>query len=101
MRVNWQGIFPAATTQFKADQSLDIAATLKHLDAMLSAGMDGLILLGTVGENCSLDYAEKLSVLRAAVEHVAGRVPILTGVAEYTTSLACRFAVHALKAGFN
>jgi 4-hydroxy-tetrahydrodipicolinate synthase len=101
MNVNWQGVFPAAITQFKPDQSLDISATLKHLDAMLAAGIDGLIMLGTVGENCSLEYPEKLSVLRATVEHVAGRVPVLTGVAEYTTSLACCFAIDARKAGVN
>jgi 4-hydroxy-tetrahydrodipicolinate synthase len=101
MKVNWQGVFPAATTQFKADQSLDLPATLRHLDAMLVAGIDGLIMLGTVGENCSLEYPEKLSVLHATVEHVAGRVPVLTGVAEYTTSLACRFALDAKNAGVN
>ena len=63
MQVDWQGVFPAATTQFKADQSLDLAATLAHLDAMIEAGIDGLIMLGTVGENCSLEYAEKREVL--------------------------------------
>jgi 1-pyrroline-4-hydroxy-2-carboxylate deaminase len=101
MNITWRGVFPAATTQFKPDQSLDIPATLKHLDAMLAAGIEGLIMLGTVGENCSLEYAEKLAVLRATVEHVAGRVPVLTGVAEYTTALACRFALDAKKAGVN
>jgi 4-hydroxy-tetrahydrodipicolinate synthase len=101
MHVNWNGVYPAATTQFKSDQSLDIPATLKHLDAMLAAGIDGLIMLGTVGENCSLEYPEKLSVLRATIEHVAGRVPVLTGVAEYTTTLACRFTADARKAGVN
>jgi len=101
MHVNWNGVFPAATTQFKADQSLDIPATLKHLDAMLAAGVDGLIMLGTVGENCSLEYQEKLSLLRATIEHVAGRIPVLTGVAEYTTTLACRFVADARKAGVN
>jgi 4-hydroxy-tetrahydrodipicolinate synthase len=101
MNATWHGVFPAATTQFKPDQSLDIHATLKHLDAMLAAGIDGLIMLGTVGENCSLEYQEKLSVLRATIEHVAGRVPVLTGVAEYTTALACRFALDAKKAGAN
>ena len=101
MHVNWNGVFPAATTQFKADQSLDIPATLKHLDAMLAAGVGGLIMLGTVGENCSLEYQEKLSLLRATIEHVAGRIPVLTGVAEYTTTLACRFVANARKAGVN
>jgi 4-hydroxy-tetrahydrodipicolinate synthase len=99
MGVNWRGVFPATTTEFRADQALDLPATLAHLDAMVEAGAHGLILLGTVGENCSLEYAEKLEVLRAAVDHVAGRVPVLTGVAECTTALACRFAADARKAG--
>src|SRR5205823_4785144 len=101
MSVAWHGVFPAATTQFQPDQALDIPASLAHLDRMIEAGIHGLIMLGTVGENCSLEYAEKLAVLRATVEHVGGRVPVLTGVAEYTTSLACRFALDAQKAGVN
>jgi dihydrodipicolinate synthase/N-acetylneuraminate lyase len=55
--------------------------------------------LGTVGENCSLEYGEKLQVLRAAVEQIAGRVPVLSGVAECSTALACRFAADAQEAG--
>jgi 4-hydroxy-tetrahydrodipicolinate synthase len=99
MSVDWQGVFPAATTQFDDDQSLGIEATLRHLDAMVEAGVHGLILLGTVGENCSLEYAEKLELLEAVVDHVGGRVPVLSGVAEYTTRLACRFAADAHAAG--
>ena len=71
MKLKWSGVFPAATTQFQPDQSLDIPATMAHLDKMIEAGIHGLIMLGTVGENCSLEYAEKLEVLRATVEHVA------------------------------
>ena len=99
MNVKWKGVFPAATTQFKPDESLDIPATLRHLDVMLDAGIEGLIMLGTVGENCSLEYPEKLELLRATVKHVSGRVPVLSGVAEYTTRLACRYAADAQKAG--
>lgn len=101
MKVSWQGVFPAVTTQFKSDQSLDIPATMRHLDALLDAGVHGLIMLGTVGENCSLEYAEKLDVLKATVEYVRGRVPVLTGVAEYTTSLGCRYAADAQRIGVN
>ena len=97
MHVDWKGIFPAVTTQFKADQSLDLTATTDHLGRLLDAGMDGLILLGTVGENCSLEYAEKRDVLRATTKAVAGRVPVLAGVAECTTALACRFAADAVR----
>ena len=99
MAVNWRGVFPATTTQFHEDQSVDLAGTASHLEVMLRAGVHGLILLGTVGENCSLDYREKLDVLRTGVRQAAGRVPVLSGVAECSTALACRFAADAQKAG--
>jgi 4-hydroxy-tetrahydrodipicolinate synthase len=99
MTVTWRGVFPAATTQFHDDQSLDLKGTAEHLERLLRAGVHGMILLGTVGENCSLEYREKLDVLRAGVEQVRGRVPVLTGVAECSTALACRFAADAKKAG--
>jgi 1-pyrroline-4-hydroxy-2-carboxylate deaminase len=99
MKVTWRGVFPAATTEFKSDYALDLPATAKHIDAMIRAGVHGMIVLGTVGENCSLDAREKLDVIRAAREVIAGRVPLLTGVAECTTATACRFAADAQKAG--
>lgn len=99
MTVNWQGVFPAAITHFQHDQSLDIPSTLRHLDQMISAGIHGVVMLGTVGENCSLERQEKLDVLKATVEHVRGRIPVLTGVAEYTTPFACRFAADARRIG--
>lgn len=58
-------------------------------------------MLGTVGENASLEYVEKLEVLRATLSQVGGRVPVLTGVAECSTALACRFATDAAKAGID
>jgi dihydrodipicolinate synthase/N-acetylneuraminate lyase len=99
MQVNWKGIFPAVTTQLTVDQGLDLKATTSHLGRLLDAGVDGLIMLGTVGENCSLEYAEKLEVIQAAVRFVKGRVPVLTGVAECSTALACRFAADAERLG--
>jgi 4-hydroxy-tetrahydrodipicolinate synthase len=99
MRVSWQGVFPALTTQFTAEQALDLDSTARHLEALIREGIQGVVLLGTVGENCSLEYHEKLEVLRALTQVVAGRIPVLTGVAEYTTSLACRFAQDAERAG--
>jgi len=96
---NWQGVYPAATTQFHEDYSLNIEATLTHLDKMIEEGVDGLIMLGSVGENCALEAEEKRRVLDATVKHVAGRVPVLSGVAECTTALASRFAADAEKLG--
>lgn len=97
--VNWRGVFPAVPTQFREDFSLDIETTLKHVDVLLNAGVHGFVMLGTIGENCSVEFHEKVELLRATVAHVAKRVPVLTGVAEYTTALACRFAEAAQDAG--
>jgi 1-pyrroline-4-hydroxy-2-carboxylate deaminase len=99
MSVAWKGVFPAATTQFQPNQALDIPATMGHVDKMIEAGIHGLIMLGTVGENCSLEYEEKIELLRATAKHVRKRVPVLSGVAEYTTALASRFARDAQELG--
>jgi 4-hydroxy-tetrahydrodipicolinate synthase len=96
---DWQGVFPAVTTQFQADQSLDPAATSAHVERLIRAGCRGLIMLGTVGENCSLEPEEKRQVLKLAIEAANGRVPVLAGVAECTTAQACRFAADAASIG--
>src|SRR5208282_6657082 len=101
MRIHWKGVFPAITTQFRADQSLDLAATGRHLNAMIQAGIHGVVFLGTVGENTALEYQEKLTLLTEMKQVVNGRIPVLTGVAEYTTDLACRFARDAEKIGLD
>ena len=64
MKVNWKGVFPAITTQFRQDESLDIEGTARHLETMIQAGIHGVVLLGTVGENTALEYQEKLTVIR-------------------------------------
>src|SRR5688572_24255193 len=95
----WRGVFPASTTQFNDDESLNVTATLDHVEMMIRAGVHGMIMLGTVGENNSLDAAEKRAVLAATVDRIDKRVPVLTGVAETTTKKACQFAEDAQKAG--
>ena len=99
MSVTWRGVFPAVCTQFHADQSLNVPGTLAHIDAMLVAGVHGLVMMGSVGENTTLDAGEKKELLKATVAHVRKRVPVLTGVAEYTTAGACRWATDAARLG--
>jgi 4-hydroxy-tetrahydrodipicolinate synthase len=95
MGVAWKGVYPAVTTQFQSDQSLNLEATAAHVAMLVDAGVHGLVMLGTVGENCSLDPEEKRAVLKVAVDTAGGRVPVLSGVAECSTALACRFAADA------
>lgn len=97
----WRGVYPAATTQFSADGSIDIEATQRVLTALVDDGVDGLILLGTCGENNSLDADEKLAVLRAGVEAVGGRVPLVAGVSEFTTRRAAAYAESAEQIGLD
>jgi 1-pyrroline-4-hydroxy-2-carboxylate deaminase len=92
MQVKWRGVFPAATTQFQKDGSLDLKATRHLLESMLDAGIHGVIMLGSVGENTVLEPEEKLAVVKMAKEAVQGRVPVLSGVAEMSTAAACRYA---------
>src|SRR3954470_7343017 len=99
MPVSWRGVFPAVCTQFHDDYSLNVAATLAHVEAMLAAGVHGLVMMGSVGENTTLEPHEKKELLKATVAHVRKRVPVLTGVAEYTTAGACRWAAEAAKLG--
>lgn len=99
MAIGWKGVFPAVTTQIKADMSIDLADTQRVVDDLIKDGVTGVIALGTVGENNSLEYDEKVTVLSAIVEAVAKRVPVITGVSEYDTRRAVRYAQAAEKAG--
>jgi 4-hydroxy-tetrahydrodipicolinate synthase len=99
MATGWHGVFPAATTQFAEDYSVDIDATQKVLDRLVADGVHGLIIMGTCGENNSLDPEEKRTVLKAAVEVVAGRVPVVVGTSELVTRRAVAWARDAEKIG--
>jgi len=99
MAIGWKGVFPAVTTQLRADLSIDLDDTQRVVDNLIRDGVTGIIALGTVGENNSLMYDEKVSVLTAIVEVVAGRVPVLTGVSEYDTRRAVRYSQAAEKVG--
>jgi 1-pyrroline-4-hydroxy-2-carboxylate deaminase len=95
----WFGVYPAATTQFADDLSVDLAATQAVQSALVDDGVDGLIILGTCGENNSLEPNEKRAVLKGAVDVVAKRVPIVAGVSELTTARAVDYARDAEKLG--
>jgi 1-pyrroline-4-hydroxy-2-carboxylate deaminase len=97
----WSGVFPASTTQFARDESLDVSATQKVVAALIDDGVNGIICMGTVGENCSLSAPEKRTLMSAIKEAAAGRVPVLSGVAENTCALAAQYARDAEKIGID
>ena len=96
---NWSGVFPALTTQFHKDLSIDFDATMRHATQMVDAGVHGMVMMGTIGENNSLLPEEKRELLRATVKTIGGRVPVLTGVSEFTTAAARKYAADAAEIG--
>jgi 4-hydroxy-tetrahydrodipicolinate synthase len=96
---NWSGVFPAATTQFDPSLNVDLTATRAVQAALIRDGVHGMVVLGTVGENNSLSADEKRSVLKAAIETSARKVPIIAGVSEFTTASAVAYARDAERLG--
>lgn len=99
MSIDWRGIYPAVTTQFRDDHSVDLDATQRGVARLIDDGIHGVVAMGTVGENCSLEADEKRRLLAALREVTAGRVPLIGGVAEYTAALACTYAHDAEELG--
>ena len=99
MKPHWQGVFPAITTQMYQDGSPDLEATAHHADVLIQSGVAGLVFLGSLGENQSLTAGEKRTIMEASIKAVAGRVPVVSGVAESSCMEACRYVEDCEKLG--
>ncbi|CAN7742912.1 dihydrodipicolinate synthase family protein [Mesorhizobium sp. LjNodule214] len=88
MKVNWTGVFPAVTTKLRENGDVDLIATQGSIERLIQNGVSGIIVLPMLGENASLKLSEKEKVIRSAKEVVAGRVPLLSGLAEVSTEAA-------------
>jgi Dihydrodipicolinate synthase/N-acetylneuraminate lyase len=92
MSITWKGVFPAITTKFKEDDSLDTEMFRKNLQAQIAAGVNGIIVAGSLGEAGTLTTAEKEVLVKCAVETVGDRIPVLLNIAEGATREAIRQA---------
>ena len=92
MNVSWQGVYPALLTPFQSDDRLDLRLFERNLDAQLDAGVDGLIVGGSLGEASTLSTEEKGELVSCALAKAAGRVPVILNIAESTTKEAVRQA---------
>jgi len=90
MQFQWTGVFPALTTKFTSNDRLDIDLFEKNLDAQLQAGVSGIILGGSLGEASVLTVEEKEILVKAAIEKIKGRVPVILNIAEGSTKEAIR-----------
>lgn len=101
MQINWEGVMPAVTTKFTADDKLDLDLFEINIKAQLNAGVHGIVLGGTLGEASTLTDEEKSILTRKTVEIVAGSVPVMMNIAEQTTKGAIAAAAQAKKDGAN
>ncbi|MBN7814903.1 dihydrodipicolinate synthase family protein [Algoriphagus pacificus] len=97
--MNWKGVFPAVTTKFHADGSLDMDLFFKNIDFQLEAGVHGIILGGTLGESSVLSQEEKITLTKETVDYVAGKVPVILNIAEGATKDALFWAAKAKELG--
>jgi len=86
--MKWEGVFPAVTTPFREDLSLDLEFLPRHLEAMRAAGCRGFVPLGSLGESATLSLAEKERVLEACRSALGGRAALVAGVAALSTAEA-------------
>src|SRR5262249_50486259 len=83
--IEWRGVFPAVTTPFREDLSLDLEFLPRHLEAMLEAGCRGFVPLGSLGESATLTFEEKGAVLAACRGTLGPRAALVAGVAAPST----------------
>lgn len=95
----WQGIFPAVTTKFFADERIDAEGTARHIDFQIRNGIHGVVTCGSLGEASTLTLEEKLEVARIALAAANGRVPVLANVSETSTREALRYIDAANRLG--
>ncbi|WP_153657777.1 dihydrodipicolinate synthase family protein [Chitinophaga sp. SYP-B3965] len=95
MAIIWKGVFPALTTKFTAADELDLSLFSKNLDAQLEAGVEGIILGGSLGEASVITTEEKATLVKHAVKQIGGKVPVVINIAEGATREALRQAALA------
>lgn len=99
MSIQWKGIMPAVTTKFTNSDTLDLEMFQVNIKAQLKAGVDGIILGGTLGEASTLSDEEKRLLVKEAVGIVDGAVPVVMNIAEQTTKGAIEAAKKAKEDG--
>lgn len=92
MKPDWNGVYPAVTTNFNKDESLDLGLFKTNIEKQIVAGVHGIIICGSLGENGTLTRAEKMTLVETSKEAIDGKVPLLICIAECLTSEAVSFA---------
>ena len=88
MIFEWRGIFPAVTTQFTEDDNLDLDLFVKNIKAQIGAGVNGIVIGGSLGEASTLIPEEKSVLVKEALKISNGRIPVIMNISEQSTKQA-------------
>jgi len=97
--INWKGVFPAITTKFTSDDQLDLKTFHANIKVQMKAGVDGLVIGGSLGEASTLTDVEKETLVKTTVEVVENRIPVVLTIAEQSTKKAIEVAEAANNSG--
>ena len=79
------GMATALVTPMKPDSSIDYEAFSRFIEFQIEKGINALVVMGTTGENATIEYKEQYKIIRFVVEQVAGRVPVIAGTGTNNT----------------
>lgn len=99
MQVKWEGIYPAITTKFNEDNSLDFETFEYNLEKQMEAGIHGIVVAGTLGEASTLSDEEKFELVDSALGVASGEIPVILNVAEGSTKRAVEISQKAQQRG--
>lgn len=97
--MNWSGVMPAMTTAFHPDFSVDHATVARHAEWLIENGCTGIICLGSLGEAATLNFQEKVEVLKTVVGALKGSAPVVSAISALSTAEAVDLARAAHQAG--
>jgi 1-pyrroline-4-hydroxy-2-carboxylate deaminase len=97
--VSWKGVYPAVLTPFKKDDTIDYEVFKTNIEDQLNAGIDGVILGGSLGEASTLCSSEKKDLLIYTKELVQDKVPVVMNISEQSTKCAIQAANEAMEGG--
>ena len=94
-----KGSLVAIVTPMQADGALDLRSLAKLFDLHLASGTSGIAVVGTTGESPTVDVEEHCLLIKTAVEHAAGRIPVIAGTGANATEEAIELTLYAKKVG--
>ncbi|MES3021080.1 MAG: 4-hydroxy-tetrahydrodipicolinate synthase [Pseudomonadota bacterium] len=94
-----KGSIVAIVTPMHADGSLDLPGLRALIDWHIAEGTDSIVIVGTTGESATVSVEEHCELIKLAVEHSAGRIPIIAGSGGNSTAEAIRLTAFAKEAG--